>query len=434
MKVNLLNNINQTTEKKSNVPNFRGKSEWGKIGKDISKNNKFVPKVLTYLGQNDGEILNTVVTAGGTSVVAPIFIAGNPFSKEDKETKWYSAMRQPISAVIAFVFQMYINKKFNNWMAKCASTGNFGEAYDLRAIPKANYLKKIIKLEHPEFNSEQIRNEIIKRQAMAERQVVAKARQELKNKNIDFKDLISADTISEAKKDFVKELKIKYADELKGKKERDIDKFIDKKFAKEITPKMLEEKALKNITTSIENEAKAKFKIRELATRFTNIDEAIKHLQNLIKTQPDNKNLITNVIERLESIKIYEESKNLKAFSSIKDLGKTYQDVLHNVKVKRLVKAKATDALKAFGKLNKWAGIVVSLVTLPFSCGLLNWSYPRIMEKVMPKLQPYIHRNDPNWTPENAKKYGPPEKIEKKEEIKKTDIEIDDDEEDDDDE
>ena len=31
-------------------------------------------------------------------------------------------------------------------------------------------------------------------------------------------------------------------------------------------------------------------------------------------------------------------------------------------------------------------GIVISLLTLPFACGILNWSYPRIMEKIMPEV------------------------------------------------
>jgi hypothetical protein len=53
------------------------------------------------------------------------------------------------------------------------------------------------------------------------------------------------------------------------------------------------------------------------------------------------------------------------------------------------------------------------MLTLPISCGILNWAYPRVMEKVMPKLQPWIHRNNPDWSPETAKKYGPPPAVKK---------------------
>jgi hypothetical protein len=31
-------------------------------------------------------------------------------------------------------------------------------------------------------------------------------------------------------------------------------------------------------------------------------------------------------------------------------------------------------------------GLVVTLATLPFTCGFLNWVYPRIMEKIMPEM------------------------------------------------
>ena len=84
----------------------------------------------------------------------------------------------------------------------------------------------------------------------------------------------------------------------------------------------------------------------------------------------------------------------MKPFVSVKNLGKTYEEVLHNVKVKRLVRARTSDAAKSLSSANKWLGIIVSLVTLPFSCGALNWAYPRVMEKIMPSITKWIHRND----------------------------------------
>ncbi len=405
MKVYKLQNFQntQSISEQKGSPKFRGKSNWSKIGEEVHKKSKFVPRVLTYLGQNDGEILNTLVTAVGTSVVAPIFIAGNPFSKEEKETKWYSALRQPISAIIAVVFQLYVNNKFNDWMARGSSTGSFGEAYDLRAMPKAKYLKKIIKLEHPDWDKKQINAEVTNRQNDAERNIVKEYRAKLTNKQVDIKELVSADSLDKAKKELTEEHK----NELEGKSPKSIKKFISEK----MTPQMIEERAAKNIEASLEMEAKSKFKIRELAQKFNSLDDAITHITETKPANETEKKILDSVLDRLETIKLYEQSEGLKAFSSVKDIGKTYEKVLHNVKIKRLVKSKTSDAAKAFAKLNKWTGIFVSLVTLPFSCGLLNWAYPRVMEKVMPKLQPWIHRNDPDWTPEKAKKYGPPEKV-----------------------
>lgn len=68
-----------------------------------------------------GELGGILITALGTGLVAPIFIGFNPFvrapkdatpeQKEDmKNTKLYTAMRQPISAVLAILFQASIQK------------------------------------------------------------------------------------------------------------------------------------------------------------------------------------------------------------------------------------------------------------------------------------------------------------------------------------
>ena len=68
-----------------------------------------------------GEIGGILITALGTGLVAPIFIGFNPFVKapknatpeqkeENKNTKLYTAMRQPISAVLAILFQASVQK------------------------------------------------------------------------------------------------------------------------------------------------------------------------------------------------------------------------------------------------------------------------------------------------------------------------------------
>ena len=51
--------------------------------------------------------------------------------------------------------------------------------------------------------------------------------------------------------------------------------------------------------------------------------------------------------------------------------------------------------------MNTQLGLVVTLATLPITCGLLNWAYPRIMEYIMPEM--------------SAKKKNPSEKTENKE-------------------
>ena len=83
------------------APNFKAKGLDPEIIKAITKDSGGFNRFLTYAGEKQGEALNILVTAFGTAIVCPMFIRFNPFSKEDKQTKAYSAWRQPISAIIA---------------------------------------------------------------------------------------------------------------------------------------------------------------------------------------------------------------------------------------------------------------------------------------------------------------------------------------------
>ena len=76
-----------------------------------------------------GEMGGILITALGTGLVAPIFIGFNPFVKapknatpeekeENKNTKLYTAMRQPISAVLAIIFQASVQKYIDKGLDK----------------------------------------------------------------------------------------------------------------------------------------------------------------------------------------------------------------------------------------------------------------------------------------------------------------------------
>ncbi len=112
---------------------------------EIINNLPKIPKLLAKLKQHDGEILNTLVTAIGTAFVAPVFIAFNPLSKEDKETKIYSAMRQPISAVIAVGAQLGIASQFNKWVTNLAKGNKLDILKNLSEKEAATKLKSIQK-------------------------------------------------------------------------------------------------------------------------------------------------------------------------------------------------------------------------------------------------------------------------------------------------
>lgn len=390
MKVGGISSVNtQIKRDYKPSPNFQGKGDFNQIGEQISKFQKWLPRTLAYIGQNDGEILNTIVTAVGTAAIAPVFIAFNPFSKEDKETKCYTAGRQPISAVTALVMQLSVNTLFNNWMSAIASTGLLKRA-DLSAMPDKKYLKRIIKLEHPEYNKDQITAEIFKRQTIAERTAISKLRETLKDSKINTSELICKDLLDIAEKQLTGEYKKANKDKLSGLKPKEL-----KKHLKENIPlEKIQKRAIENLEKELELKAKTKFEVRELAKKFTNIDEAIKSIKEKTASSPREQEILNSILDRLDTIKTYEEKNKLKSFSSIKNIGQTYEEILHNVKIKQMVKSRTADAKIVLSKFRNQLGIIVSLVTLPISCGMLNWLYPRIMEDVMPSIRKWIHKND----------------------------------------
>lgn len=81
------------------------------------------------------------VTAFGTGIVAPIILAINPISKEDSNTKKYTALRQPISAGLAVLSQVGINQPIPGFLEKISAKGKLG--YDYLPDPEKIKNKKI---------------------------------------------------------------------------------------------------------------------------------------------------------------------------------------------------------------------------------------------------------------------------------------------------
>ena len=107
-----------------------------------------------------GEIGGILITAIGTGLVAPFPIAFNPFVKAPKDateeqkkdlenTKKYTAMRQPISAALAILFQVSalkpIDKLLDVWFNKPEYSKNFRFSVDQSAINSKSYIEKLAK-------------------------------------------------------------------------------------------------------------------------------------------------------------------------------------------------------------------------------------------------------------------------------------------------
>lgn len=116
---NFVTQRHQTKGNKSQ-PNFTGKLD---VAQEIT-NSLYHKGAISFMKKLEflkGELGGILITALGTGLVAPIFIGFNPFvkapkdatpeQKEDmKNTKLYTAMRQPISAALAILFQASVQK------------------------------------------------------------------------------------------------------------------------------------------------------------------------------------------------------------------------------------------------------------------------------------------------------------------------------------
>lgn len=85
--------------------------------------------------------------------------------------------------------------------------------------------------------------------------------------------------------------------------------------------------------------------------------------------------------------KIYDCFKFETKINYLKTEGRdTFDHTLRDVQLKKWLKARINNAEKVLPDFKQKSGLVVGLAILPFTCGLLNWAYPRIMEEWFPNL------------------------------------------------
>lgn len=152
IRTNSQQNINTKTRNIASQPYFTAKptppSPLTKVEENIILDtliNKYLGrggKFLDMLSRTAGEMQNIVIIGLGTAFIAPIFIANNPLSKEDKKSKQYSALRQPISAVIATATSLGINYPIAKWFNEKATNGSLAK-FDMSAAPPKEYLKDL---------------------------------------------------------------------------------------------------------------------------------------------------------------------------------------------------------------------------------------------------------------------------------------------------
>ena len=427
----------------------------------------FLVKCKTGQGEN----LNNIVTAVGTAGVAPIFIINNPLAKEDKQTKEYTAARQPISAVITLAFQLPIMNAYNKMLDRIATTYHLDRC-DLSAKPQKSYLEDAVKFEYkkykdtfnpatdgkmipktefcttrteikqntafqdqlrdirlaalnntplPEFFARQLKDNKIPDRLLIAPADVEKAQKELFSTFIKEKFNINpADYAIKTIKDLNKNKNIKKLKELGIEINRETKKEL-KAYIKENIDRV----AMRDINALMHSHAKIKL-YTSLEARKAQAELQEYHRQLLINKTPKNEinrlmdikndELLDGIMERAKALRdaapeeVAPDSRvmnKLEAETLVEKLrlkidspkrddhlinhlktehGTTYETALRSVRIKKWLTARINNSEKFLSDFKQKSGLVVGLAILPFSCGLLNWAYPRIMEEWFPEL------------------------------------------------
>lgn len=415
----------------------------------IYDNSSGARKMLMDMYVKSGENLNNAVTALGTAFVAPIFIAFNPASKEDKNTKAYTSLRQPISAGITLGTQVFVMSNYNKWLDKHAAYLGVDQM-DLSAKPPRSTLLPRVKQEYelykfdcmrrnvePEKKKVWINNRVRSLQDEAFYDTLKRLRKTMDISKLDMADVVKPSAVEAKTKALFKDvLKDKFAftdselehiesiDELAKKGKSLISsKGLDFEHVRETIDTIAKEAAIKDLNECIDMEAKVKFDVsthlhdmqaqveqfrveamKKHSATSASPESVLNQIENEVKAAKQNiynKKLnslqpkydqISQLSEDAKTLddKIFEyvfnKIKNAKSMDRIKDHGKTFEAARRNVLIKKYL---TTSINKAEAKLKGWkdrSGIIVGLLILPITCGILNWSYPRIMEKFFPKL------------------------------------------------
>lgn len=393
-----------------------------------------LPKSLKFFNDMHekckGEIGTNVINAVGTGLVAPVFIAYNPVSKADENTKKYAALRQPISAVLAVAMQFAAVYPFERLVKRMSNEGKLPKYANQTLVGEKKYLIKQFKIKHPEMKEDAIKKMVYRHQL----EQYATAMENIDKNGLlkipghemtmaEFKELIK-ETADELLKDVDKQLELYdgerteryrrrmwfYADESEGTKKLfdTIEEHLKKNPARDESAKFFKD-LLKEYSP---RKTKAEYKriIDEIKIEKTNYSrsETLKKLRGranaaLGKTPQDIMHYIENEASAGKTAleKAKETLKEIKAFTGrmaeisavtdFKDLMQIADKLNSDDTIRRdflyeLVDKKVKNLENSFKGLKNSNGLMVGLITLPITCCILNWLYPRIVNTCFPKL------------------------------------------------
>lgn len=379
--------------------------EKGKRVKEIEKNLvENMPKAIKSISKFskfNGEIPNLIINALGTGLVAPIFIKYNFLSKTDDDTRTYSALRQPISAVLSVATGVAVVYPFNKLLDNMSKNGFFFKLDDFKTA-SSNFNK-------PTESVEKLVD-------------VAMQKDGIEYTSGAKKVVLSPDEMKAAMHKAIKENLDSVTEAL--------DRRGTEKIGKQISRceyyrhnKVDVKKVLAELNTVVESEKtdkeRSKFfksKIKELKKKKANqelidlvqdislrpdratqkskivsIDAACNKFSKFKSLEDVAKEVASNIdkdnkILREEKVILENMQKAVTEGKSLKNIAKMSEGIqgstfVYDVIQKHIGNIEAN--LKGFKSIT---GLVVSLAILPVACSMLNYIYPRFMDKFFPRL------------------------------------------------
>lgn len=98
-----------------------------------------------------GEMESTILNGVGKTLIAPIAIIFNPISSDDRDSRFYSAWKQPIEGIVSTVLQLGILVKANKYIHNLAQNGKL-EKYNISRSAIKTVAEDIVKQRHKELN------------------------------------------------------------------------------------------------------------------------------------------------------------------------------------------------------------------------------------------------------------------------------------------
>lgn len=317
------------------------------------------------------EFSNAAIAAIGTGIIAPLIILCSPGKgdQEDKDKKFFQAIRQPLSAFLALGFQvpatyavnstinnlayktdskLMQNKKFSNLMHKFFDDDVLGTL-----VPDKKFIKK--NLSGEEISS--VAQEFEAPNSTLKKQLEARIRENYEQVGLDISDDKLAKQVQKEKTKFIKETAVdrKYRKLLDAKCTEMRGKNLLIKETDLVTADLKEYIAFNNKAELAKMEKDAGLTFFDKAARLMGFET--KKLSEL-KTKQD-KWMTEKGIELLKE-------KDPQLFTDAEK------------QLKKFVDVKNAKAQKIFANKKFWLSLGINLFMVTASCYALNWAHPKL--------------------------------------------------------